>query len=148
MPIAGDGVTSVVYKVKGVVTLKTPDITVDSGSALRYEGDLALRKLSTDVYLAQFLNFGIVKFDKVAGDVKDPFLLPVEKSSRSSELGDYDSYFQHPVKFYLKEGKVRDLQIRWLIASPPLRLMNCSVIAVRILADQGDKLASLVKNHK
>lgn len=92
------------------MTLKTPDLTVNAGSALKYKGDLALQKLSADVYLAQFLNFTVLKFDKAVGDVTHPFFVPLEDSTFTDQPVDYYSYVQYPVKFYLKDGQVGDIR--------------------------------------
>lgn len=106
MPSSTNTGSSVVYKVNGTVTLKTPDLTVNSGAALKYAGDFALQKLSENSYVAQFLNFSLVKFDKVIGHVRDPYFLLAEDSEGPSEFLDYHDQLRYPVTFYVEGGKV------------------------------------------
>ncbi|CAN8028719.1 unnamed protein product [Ixodes persulcatus] len=98
------GSGSAVYKVNGTVTLKTLELDVTEGPALTYEGDLAVQKLTETDYVAKFLNFTLVKFDKVLGDVHH--FEPHYESSLFGQEVDYFQYLQYPVRFTLKQGKV------------------------------------------
>ncbi|KAH8036135.1 hypothetical protein HPB51_017946 [Rhipicephalus microplus] len=99
----------VVYKVRATVTLKSPELSVTEGAGLQYAGDLALYSAGQDTYLAQFLNFSVVKHEKLYGGLDNLTAVPLNESVplfNESSAVDYSQKFRLPVKFVLSAGKV------------------------------------------
>ncbi|XP_064477262.1 uncharacterized protein LOC135391095 [Ornithodoros turicata] len=89
-----------VFKVRGIVTLTTPELSGHSSSALEYVGELAVRRLTHDNYAAQFLTFNVNKYNRTLNTVDTPVFEGVP------EVEDYKELFDQPINFVFKHGKV------------------------------------------
>lgn len=102
--ITKNGGPSTVYRVRGVVTLTTPELSGHRGAALEYSGDLAVRRLTHDNYAAQFLDFQMKKYNRTLSTVDDPDVEAMDGLPPVVEH--YSEYFKDPVNFVYKHGKV------------------------------------------
>ncbi|CAN7937372.1 unnamed protein product [Ixodes hexagonus] len=140
------GSGSAVYKVNATVTLKTLEVGVHTGPALTYEGDLAVQKLSEDVYVAKFLNFTLVKFDKVLGDVHH--IEPHYESSLYGQAVDYYQYLQYPVKFTLKQGKVVEYGVAQEVREGALNVYRSVLTLLQNQAETFQELPAVVSYYE
>uniref|UniRef100_A0A4D5S653 Putative vitellogenin n=1 Tax=Ixodes scapularis TaxID=6945 RepID=A0A4D5S653_IXOSC len=140
------GSGSAVYKVNGTVTLKTLELDVTEGPALTYEGDLAVQKLTETDYVAKFLNFTLVKFDKVLGDVHH--FEPHYESSLFGQEVDYFQYVQYPVWFSLKQGKVVEFGVAQEVREGALNVYKAVLTLLQSQPETFQELPAVVSYYE